>query len=800
MSRNGQRWLFLAACASGAILLYSSPLLPPLRIFAVTPGIVAVLWFVRRQAGPTRARLWWVMLAGLVVGTGWTAWHAGKQQSSALPAELEGEPLQVQGYLCDHPTPGNFGSQRFSLCVTGWSASLTRRYKQLPDRLRLSIYGDKARQVIPRTLSATVVLKRPHGSVNPVGFRYESWLFRHGYGATGSVRSLEAGNGQDCPLICRYHGWRSKLIDSLSRTIGHTHHFPLALALLTGYRGELTDAHWDTLKKTGTIHLVAISGLHLGLVAMAAAWLVRLVLVFVLAQRVSAQTIRVAVFWSVVLVSTGYALLAGFTVPTRRALIMVVVGSWYLTRAARPPLWQAWLIALLAVLLMDPVAPLDRGFWLSFLAVALLLMLFGGRLGRPGTVQGLVMAQAGIFAGLLPALVWAGEGSPLAGLLANLLAIPLISLLAMPVLMVAGILLALLPVTAHWISWLIDLVLAALWLPLEAIAGLPFPGLYPDLPVSALLSGLFISLALIPASRAFWPGVLLAAIWMWQETSTQSISPVPPDDRFRVHVWDVGQGLSVLLEYGPRTLLYDTGPAIPGSYSAVENVLIPNFRKLDVRRIDTLVVSHWDSDHAGGLQQLKGQLPVGRIFSGEPDKVREVLPASKVMPCRNPTLAAAGGVKVRFWRSENPSGGNDSSCVLLVEAPGITLLLTGDIPRETEAEMVASGWLHGSAGMRETGYRLMLAPHHGSKTSSGDALLESFRPDLTLFSAGYRHRYGHPHPDVTERYRRHGLSTENIACTGAMTFVLEDGQVQVLRSRDSAGFWIDPPGPPCEPG
>jgi competence protein ComEC len=262
----------------------------------------------------------------------------------------------------------------------------------------------------------------------------------------------------------------------------------------------------------------------------------------------------------------------------------------------------------------------------------------------------------------------------------------------------------------------------------------------------------------------------------------------------------VGQGLSVLLEYGPRTLLYDTGPAIPGSYSAVENVLIPNFRKLDVRRIDTLVVSHWDSDHAGGLQQLKGQLPVGRIFSGEPDKVREVLPASKVMPCRNPTLAAAGGVKVRFWRSENPSGGNDSSCVLLVEAPGITLLLTGDIPRETEAEMVASGWLHGAAGMRETGYRLMLAPHHGSKTSSGDALLESFRPDLTLFSAGYRHRYGHPHPDVTERYRRHGLSTENIACTGAMTFVLEDGQVQVLRSRDSAGFWIDPPGPPCEPG
>jgi competence protein ComEC len=738
------------------------------------------------------------VLAGLLLGAGGAAWNAAKQQSSTLPAALEGEPLQVQGYLCDRPTPGNFGSQRFSLCVTGWGNSLSARYPHLPDKLRLSIYGDKARQVIPHTVSARVVLKRPHGSVNPSGFRYESWLFRHGYGATGSVRELKALSLSECALICAYHRWRSDVIDGLEQGLGHAVHFPLAVALLSGYRGELTGHHWDTLKATGTIHLVAISGLHLGLVAAAAAWLTRRLMVSLFAHRVSAQTIRATVFWSVVLVSTGYALLAGFTVPTRRALLMVVVGSWYLTRAARPPLWQAWLVSLLGVLLLDPVAPLDRGFWLSFMAVAVLLMLFGGRVGRPGAIRSLILAQAGIFAGLLPALVWAGEGSPLAGLLANLLAIPVISLVVMPVLMVSGILLLVLPGNSGWLAWLVDGVLGMLWVPLETLAGQVVPTLYPDFGVALLVSGLFLSLAMIPGSRAGLWAVLLVSAWVWQESGRQDSSPERPADHFRVHVWDVGQGLSVLIEYGNRTLLYDTGPAIPGSYSAVENVLLPNFRALDIHWIDTLVVSHADTDHAGGLQALTRHLPVGQVVSGEPGAVRELLPGREVGPCSLLTSGTQGQVRFRSWRSSRAAEGNDSSCVLLVEAPGMILLLPGDITRRTEAELLASDWLPDRLRDRAGRYRLMLAPHHGSKTSSGDALLSVFGPDLTLFSAGYRHRYGHPHPDVVKRYRKHRLATENIACSGAITVQVEGGHARVTRSRDSAGFWIDPPGPPCE--
>lgn len=798
MSRNAHGWLFAAACASGAILLYSSPILPPLSIFAIVLVILAALRAVTVRCGVIGSGPCLAVLAGLVLGAGWAAWHAVAQQGLILPPELEGEPLQVRGYLCDRPTPGNFGSQRFSLCVTGWSASLYPDYPKLPEKLRLSIYGAKARQIIPHMLSATVVLKRPHGTVNPVGFRYESWLFRHGYGATGSVRSLVALEGSDCALFCRYHRWRSGLITGLKKRVGEGDHFPLAVALLTGYRGELNENHWDTLKATGTIHLVAISGLHLGLVAVAAAWLVRWLVVRLIGQRISPGKARTVVFWAVVLVSTGYALLAGFTVPTRRALIMVVVGSWYLNCAARPRLWQAWLTALVAVLLMDPAAPLDRGFWLSFLAVAVLLALFGGRVGAPGPGRGLIMAQAGIFAGLLPALVWAGEGSPLTGLLANLVAIPLLSLVVMPVLMVGAVFLVLLPESAVLVQWLSDAVLGLLWQSLDTFAGLSVPELYPGLLIALVLSGLLFALSMIPASRAFWPALTLVGVWVWQETTTQSVHFTRPEDHFRVTIWDVGQGLSVLVEYGNRTLLYDTGPAIPGSYSAVENVLLPNFRKLGISGIDTLVVSHADTDHAGGLRALSRALPVGRVVSGEPGQVRERLPGKDIMPCRNGSLAGAGLVAVRVWRSVHAREGNDSSCVLRVEAPGMTLLLPGDITRETEHELVASGWLPEPGDSSGEGYRVMLAPHHGSKTSSGNALLESFRPDLTLFSAGYRHRYGHPHPDVVARYHRLGLATENIACSGAVQFVLENREVHTGRGRDFAGFWIAPPGPPCE--
>jgi competence protein ComEC len=796
VSRKVHGWLLAASCASGAILLYSSPILPPLSFFAAFLAAFCLLWFATCRFIPAGAKPCLTVLVGLLLGGGWTAWHAGDQHNSDLPAELEGRPLQVQGYLCDRPTPGNFGSQRFSLCVTGWGQVPDLR---LPDKLRLSIYGDKARQVIPHTLQATVVLKRPHGSVNPTGFRYESWLFRHGYGATGSVRELEALPSTGCSLVCAYHQWRSGVIDGLEDQLGHAVHYPLAVALLSGYRGKLTGDHWDTLKATGTIHLVAISGLHLGLVAVAAAWLSRVFLVSLFAHRLSAQTLRTTVFWSVVLVSTGYALLAGFTVPTRRALLMVVVGSWFLTRAARPPLWQAWLVSLSGVLLLDPAAPLDRGFWLSFLAVAVLLLLFGGRVGRPGAIRGLVMAQAGIFAGLLPALVWAGEGSPLAGLLANLLAIPLISLVVMPVLMVAGLLLSVLPGNTSWIGWLVDVVLGALWAPLEALAGQAVPTLYPDPGVALLVSVLFLALAMIPGSRASMAAFLLVSVWAWQESGALNDERDMPPDHFRVHIWDVGQGLSVLLEYGDRTLLYDTGPAIPGSYSAVENVLLPNFRTLDIHRIDTLLVSHADSDHSGGLRPLLESLPVGRIISGEPAALRERLPGKTVEACPKAFASESDLVNIRLWRSDDPREGNDSSCVLLVEAPGMILLLPGDITRGTEAELVGGDWLPDRAEPgRQPNYRLMLAPHHGSNTSSGDTLLDAFRPDLTLFSAGYRHRYGHPHPDVLERYRKHRLATENIACSGAITFAMEEGRMRVTRSRDSAGFWIDPPGPPCE--
>lgn len=794
MSLNVRLWVITAAFSLGAILLYTQAALPPLLLSPEwgISGIAALL------AGFLATRRQWPLillsLAGLMLGLGWSGWQGQQSLDQQLPPALEGQLQKVRGYVCDVPSPGSFGSIRFSFCVTRWEDAGVPE-SQLPDRLRLAAYGERARQPLPHRAVLTVVLKKPHGSVNPAGFRYETWLFRQGYGATGTVREVARDSDGPCGVKCHFHQWRAGVLQGVTERIGESQYFPLALSLLTGHRGYLENRHWDTLEATGTIHLVAISGLHLGLVATAAGLLVKLLLQWLAAERLGPARIRQLVFLAVAVSSTLYALVAGFTIPTRRALLMVIIAGWFLTRAARPRAWQGWLFSLAVILLFDPRAPLDQGFWLSFLAVAVLITLFAGRLGGVGVVSGLVLAQAGIFAGLLPALVWLEQPSPLTGLLANLLAIPLVSFLVMPVLMIGGLGLLLAPAMASWIARGFDLVLGTLWWLLEKLAGLPVPALLPDPWQALALTLLTLCLILVPHAPARIAGALVVALWLYLQAISgagQNLEVTTPE----VHVWDVGQGLSVLMRSENRALLYDTGPEVPGRYSAVESVLLPNLKRLGVGRIDTLVISHGDSDHAGGLDALLTAMPVGRVISGQPRRIRERLAGHDrtVIDCRKVSELDYPQTTVTVWRDAVAQESNDTSCVLFLEMPGFTLVLPGDITRGTERKLTRN--LPLSDGAEPL---VMLAPHHGSKTSSSPVLLETLSPELTLFSAGYRHRFGHPHPDVVARYRRLGLETLNIACTGTITLSAPDGRLRVDLARQTARFWIRPPGPPCEP-
>ncbi|GGY84982.1 DNA internalization-related competence protein ComEC/Rec2 [Marinobacter zhanjiangensis] len=774
----------IAAFACGVIILYSGLFTPPRALVVSVAGVTLLGALL---AGHRAGR--WRGGAGLAiclfVGLACAALVSQQRLDDRLSPALEGDQLTVSGYLCDTPSPGAWDSVRFSLCLDD------RRPAGVPRRLRLAWYGDEATLSLPSPMTATVVLKRPHGAVNPGGFRYETWLFRQGYGATGSVRSVTARPGDGCGLPCRYHRWRQGLVLAGHDSLDSMEYTGLALSLLLGYRGELSNRHWQVLEATGTIHLVAISGLHLGLVATLAAVVLRWLALRLPRREPQPRRLRAVLWLGVATVALSYALLAGFTVPTRRALVMVVVAGWLLLVGRLSTTWHGWLLALGAVLLLDPVSPLDQGFWLSFCAVAVLILVFSRRQGQPGALRALVLAQAAVFAGLWPVLSVLDQGAAWAGLVANILAIPWLSLVVMPVLMIGGLILL---VTAGqagaWVGVLFDGVLGALWWVLENLAAVGLPAGRVPVFLAVAVACVVLAALWVPDRRFRWSAVLVVALMLVG-------AGIPKGNRWQeapqVWVWDVGQGLSVLVRHRDETLIYDTGPESASGYNAVSDVLIPSFDRLGVRSLDTLVLSHGDQDHAGGLSVLFRRYSPERIISGEPARLQEATGGRAVVSCQRHGPVPVGEVAVSFWQAEPAvtDDANDRSCVMLIRYGRQQILLPGDISRRTEQEMLR-GWPVMTSEHHDL---TLIAPHHGSKTSSGEAFVARLAPQKVIFTAGYRHRYGHPHPDVVARYRAVGSSLLNTATSGALRLDLRPGRVDVVRWREGAPFWIRGPEP-----
>lgn len=794
MSGSFMARIGLAGFACGVILLYSLALLPPLN-WLISAMVIPVLALMR--ANPPVLRVAAILVAGGLVGAIWASWQADIRQQDTLPASLEGEILQVSGYLCDVPSKGSFNSVRFAFCVDRWH--LPEHFKALdspglPQKVRLAWYGESATTRIPQQLRLKVVLKRPHGSVNPVGFRYESWLYRKGFGATGTIRDLAPDNSFECRVGCRYHRWRNGLVHAVSERLSSARHFPLITSLMIGYRGHMEPRHWDVLKATGTIHLVAISGLHLGLIAVGAGFFCRRLLLCLPQGQVSPGRLRGLVFLCVSLASLAYALAAGFSVPTRRALIMVIIAGWVLLGARKSGAFTGLLGALVLVLLSDPFSPLDQGFWLSFGAVSVLVLLFSLRLRQAGWLQGLVLAQFAVFAALWPILEVLGQSQVVIGFVANLFAIPWVSLAVMPVLVLGALVMGISPVADGIVISALDLVFGVLWQGLAWLADVDVTMPAPGVPTLLVLAVVVMVALLVPFRGFRLVTVCLIVFWVAVALAKDSRAGAQntPVNTPELWVWDVGQGLSVMVRDQDQVLVYDTGPALEGVYSAVDSVLVPNLRELGVNKIDTLIISHGDGDHAGGLPLLFDSFDVQRVITGEPERVEGMLPrdsAVKVQPCAQQGAQAMGSLELSFWRSPGEVESNDASCVLTIRSASsaVEVVLPGDITRRVEPMFLADH------RQEAAGFRVVLAPHHGSKTSSSGQWVGELAPDLVVFSAGYRHRFGHPHPDVVGRYLSAGSRILNTATSGAVRLVWQRGRVSVTEARAQTPFWIRKP-------
>ncbi|WP_216642706.1 DNA internalization-related competence protein ComEC/Rec2 [Hydrocarboniclastica marina] len=810
---------WMLATLGGAIIIYGPGWAPALAQPAAVAAAAAVLGtfaIVLRPCLPQGygyirvAYCLMVLLCGVMTGVGWTAWNAQQRLAVSFPQSLEQQELRVSGYSCSVPAWGAWRSVRQDFCVTRWhdadrpGDSLSADMLPLPARLRLARYGAEKRFALRGPATLDVSLKRPHGSVNPAGFRYETWLYRQGYLATGTIRAIvpqttatsdfspvgghlpEVASepaAMPCALTCRYHQLRLELIERLSQKSAGMTYAGLFESLLFGSRGQLQPEDWTVLRTTGTSHLVAISGLHIGLVAAMVAFIARLVLLRTVGDRFGPKLAPRLLFVLVCLATGAYALLAGFTVPTQRALVMVIVAGLVLLNGGMRRAWDGWILAAFLVLLLDPFALLDMGFWLSFGAVACLILVFSGRLAPPRPWQSLLLAQLAITLGLWPITTFLGLPVAPLGFLANLFAIPWLSLVVMPVVVLAGpLVLWGNPVTAYWAGVAVDTVLGILWQLLSYLAeqsvGLDsgFPAI--GLPL-VLLTVMALLPILLPVGSAYRIVAVAVTLMLLFRLTAEPRSNAPVDVPQMV-VLDVGQGLSVLLRDGERAMLYDTGPSA-GGFSAAESQVLPTLSALGVRKLDQLVLSHSDGDHAGNWRWVAAQLEPETIASGED----EVL-GSPVMPCGILSGQRVGRWQLEAWRAAHPASSNESSCVVEASVGDYRVLLSGDMSAVHEAE-----WLNARHSREPVD--VVIAPHHGSKSSSTEQFVAVLNPRYALFSAGYRNRYGHPHPDVVGRYRRYGSEVLSSAGLGAVTFGFVPNNLQVHVERDNAAFWILPP-------
>ncbi|RBJ80566.1 DNA internalization-related competence protein ComEC/Rec2 [Pseudomonas sp. MWU12-2534b] len=734
----------LLALAAGLLALGFLPVLPPVWLLLALAVVGLMLLPFRTHP-----------VAFFLFGFAWACVSGHWALDDRLAPGLEGQTRWLEGQVSGLPEQGQ-GVVRFEL------QGAQARRERLPQRMRLAWHDGPPLHSGERWRLA-VKLRRPAGLLNVQGFDYQAWLLARRIGATGTVK---AGQLLRPARLAWREGLRQRLlgVEAQGRGAG-------LAALVMGDGSGLTRQDWQVLQDTGTVHLMVISGQHISLLAgviyLGVAGLARW---GIWPER------RPWLPWACALAflgALGYGLLAGFDVPVQRACVMVALVLLWRLRFRHLGVWRPWLLALNAVLLFEPLASLQPGFWLSFAAVAILILTFAGRLGRWRWWQAWSRAQWLIAIGLLPPLLALGLPISFSGPLANLLAVPWISLLVLPPALL-GCLLLPVPHLGEGLLWLAGGLLDGLFRLLGMIASAWPAWVAPVLPwwlwgLSALGALLLLLPTGVPLRVLGWP-LLLLAVWPPE--------PVLPEGEVEVWQLDVGQGLSMLLRTRDHAMLYDAGARV-GDFDLGERVVLPTLRKLGIRRLDLMLLSHADNDHAGGALAVWRGIEVARVRSGEPGALPDALQAQ---PCESGLGWQWNGVRFRLWQWPAATDGNQASCVLQVEARGERLLLTGDIDVQAERALLAS--------VLAVHTHWLQAPHHGSRTSSSMALLQRLRPTAVLISRGRGNAFGHPHAEVLARYRRLGAAVHDSADQGALKLRLGTfGPVQSLRAQRR--FWRD---------
>jgi competence protein ComEC len=750
-------WRYLLLFAVGCIAAAATPVLPGWGVILalVVLALAALCWRSVR------------MLGLLVLGAAWFLGAAQWQIDGQWPANRAGERVVLAGTVVGLPEQRE-QALRFTFRPDGHQAGKRR----LPD-VQVSWYRPGAHVVPGSRWQLELRLQPPHGRDNPAGFDVQRYLLARRIGATASVADRAEFLGD------QRRGWvdrqRKRLSTILQAETTNLDAAALKRALGLADRSGMNAELSDLLRRTGTAHLLAISGLHVGMVAAMGGLLAGLLLApaVIVQRRLDRRRLALA---GGLLAATAYAFLAGFTLPTQRALIMLaVVGlAFFLRRGLAPG--HALLLALVAVLLFDPLAPLATGFWLSFAAVAVLVWAFAWRpandTDRGPWLGGLIRAQLIIAIGLLPLNVGVfGQFVPVA-LVANLVAIPMVGLMILPALLLemGGILLGL-PTTLvstaaeQGLVWLLALLA---WLDGFELSHFPTAGGSWWAMLPALVGALWL---LAPRG---WPARWLGVPLMLP------LLLVRPDvletDTLEMWLLDAGDGLAVLVRSADEVLLYDTGPGDGEGGDMIGRELDGLLAQFDLAGIDRLVVSHAHRGHAGGLGSVRERVPPEHVFSSIEELGR---------PCQAGQAWQSGGYRFRFLHPAEglPDLGANSSCVLHIEGPGGSVLLTGGIDAAVEARLV----------QRFDGppVDILVLSAGGHRRAGSDEFLAAVSPEVALASVRAHDRFGRPHPEVVDALERAGARLVTTAECGAVRVRLKAGESPEVRSMASLAprFW-----------
>lgn len=742
----------------GILLLQARPELPARGWTLTLPVVFLTLALMPRWrplAWGAAGFLWALLLAPL---------------PAMLPLELEGVEMTMEGWIASIPDQ-EWRNTRFEFVVDR-AVGGAQPTLLTGQRVRLAWWNDgeadnntvaehPALRVGDRW-SFAVRLKRPRGLLNPGGFDYERYLYAKGIVATGTIRSQppprRLAQADRAPLD-RY---RQRVMESFTRGLPGNPYAGILVALAVGEEGGITPWQWDVFNRVGVGHLMSISGSHIGLVTGLVFGLFWVGWNWIPTLALRWPATRAAAL-AALLGAGGYTLLSGLSVPAQRSFLMaaVAMAALLLQRFAAPSRILA--LALLAVLLFDPGAPLRVGFWLSFGAAAVILYSVSGRWRERRLLGQTVGLQLNITLAMLPPTLVFFQQFPLLSPLANLIAIPWVGCTVLPLSLLAAVLEPLGAAAQAFPLELAALTMEGLWRILLWLDRLPGMVLYRPAPPLWTLAFALPGLALLLAPRGWpgrWLGLPLCLPLLWPPASA------PAPGGFWFTLLDVGQGLAAVVRTQHHVLVYDAGPKLGATLDAGRAALVPFLRQQGARQVDALIVSHADSQHTGGVRSLRELMPVQRILTSALTQT----PIEGAESCRAGQTWEWDGVRFQILHPpESGFGDDNASCVLKVEGAAGRALLPGDI--ETAAEITLAATY--GAGLAA---EILVAPHHGHRNLSTPAFLNAVQPHYVLFSTGYRNRFGYPRPDTVARYQATGATLLNASDEGALTFRLEPGQ------------------------